>query len=42
LECVCFLDGDERRGQASFKDEDVFATTLQRPGLMLFPMAGDN
>jgi hypothetical protein len=41
LECVCFLDGDERRGQASFKNEDVFATTLQRPGLMLFP-AGDN
>ncbi len=41
LECVCFLDGDERRGQASFKDEDVFTTTLQRPGLMLFPVAGD-
>ena len=42
LECVCFLDGDERRGKASFKDENVFATTLQRPGLMLFPTEGRN
>ncbi len=40
LECVCFLDGDELRGRASFKNEEVFATTLQRPGLMLFPVAG--
>ena len=40
LECVCFLDGDEVRGQASFKDENVFASTLQRPGLMLFPTQG--
>jgi hypothetical protein len=40
LDCVCFLDGDERRGFASFKDEAVFATTLQRPGLMLFPGTG--
>jgi hypothetical protein len=37
LDCVCFLDGDERRGLASFKDESAFVTTLQRPGLMLFP-----
>jgi hypothetical protein len=42
LECVCFLDGDERRGRASFKDEAVFATTVQRPGLMLFPGVGGN
>jgi 1-acyl-sn-glycerol-3-phosphate acyltransferase len=41
LECVCFLDGDERRGFASFKGEEVFVTTLQRPGLMLLPSAGD-
>lgn len=40
LECVCFLDGDEVRGRASFKDEEVFASTLQRPGLMLLPTAG--
>jgi hypothetical protein len=39
LECVCFLDGDELRGRASFKNEEVFVTTLQRPGLMLFPMS---
>jgi hypothetical protein len=37
LECVCFLDGDERRGQAAFKGEEVFAATVERPGLMLFP-----
>jgi hypothetical protein len=37
LDCVCFLDGDERRGIASFQNEDVFVTTVQRPGLMLFP-----
>jgi hypothetical protein len=42
LECVCFLDGDERRGQATFRSEDVFATTLQRPGLILFPAAEEN
>jgi 1-acyl-sn-glycerol-3-phosphate acyltransferase len=41
LECVCFLDGDERRGQAAFKGEDVFAATVERPGLMLFP-AGES
>jgi hypothetical protein len=41
LECVCFLDGDERTGQASFRSEDVFATTLQRPGLMIFPAGGN-
>jgi 1-acyl-sn-glycerol-3-phosphate acyltransferase len=39
LECICFLDGDERKGFASFKDESVFVTTIQRPGLMLFPTA---
>jgi hypothetical protein len=39
LECVCFLDGDERRGQAAFQTEARFITTLQRPGLMLFPAA---
>ncbi len=37
LECVCFLDGDEQRGAASFKDEAVFVRTLERPGLMLLP-----
>jgi 1-acyl-sn-glycerol-3-phosphate acyltransferase len=37
LDCICFLDGDENQGMASFKDESVFATTLERPGLMLFP-----
>ena len=42
LECVCFLDGDERRGRAAFKTEDVFTTTLQRPGLMLFPTGSGN
>jgi len=40
LDCVCFLDGDERRGLASFKDEAEFVTTLQRPGLILFPGTG--
>jgi hypothetical protein len=37
LDCICFLDGDENQGMASFKDESTFATTLERPGLMLFP-----
>jgi 1-acyl-sn-glycerol-3-phosphate acyltransferase len=37
LECVCFLDSDEQRGQAAFKGEDVFITTIERPGLMLLP-----
>jgi 1-acyl-sn-glycerol-3-phosphate acyltransferase len=37
LECVCFLDSDERRGQAKFKSEDVFITTVDRPGLILLP-----
>jgi hypothetical protein len=38
LDCVCFLDGDERQGFASFKDESVFVSTIERPGLMLFPV----
>jgi 1-acyl-sn-glycerol-3-phosphate acyltransferase len=33
LDCVCFLDGDEKTGRATFKDVDVFATTINRPGL---------
>jgi 1-acyl-sn-glycerol-3-phosphate acyltransferase len=33
LDCVCFLDGDEKSGRASFKDTEVFATTINRPGL---------
>jgi 1-acyl-sn-glycerol-3-phosphate acyltransferase len=33
LDCVCFLDGDEKSGRASFKDTEVFATTVSRPGL---------
>jgi len=37
LECICFLDSDERRGQAKFKDEDIFVTTVDRPGLILLP-----
>lgn len=37
LECVCFLDGDERRGAAAFQEEAVFVNTLERPGLMLLP-----
>ena len=37
LECVCFLDGDEQRGKATFQTEDTFTSTLERPGLMLFP-----
>ena len=37
LDCVCFLDCDERQGFASFKDESAFASTIERPGLMLFP-----
>ena len=42
LECVCFLDGDERRGRASFQSEALFIETLQRPGLMLLPAAGNS
>jgi hypothetical protein len=38
LECICFLDGDERQGKASFRDEEVFVRTLERPGLMLVPV----
>lgn len=37
LDCVCFLDGDERRGRADFCDEEVFSTTVERPGLILVP-----
>jgi hypothetical protein len=37
LECVCFLDGDERVGKASFRPEESFITTAERPGLILFP-----
>ena len=37
LDCVCFLDGDERVGKASFRTEETFITTLERPGLILFP-----
>lgn len=37
LDCISFIDGDERRGTASFQDEEVFVKTLARPGLMLFP-----
>lgn len=33
LDCICFLDGDESKGKASFKDEETFVSTLQRPGL---------
>jgi len=36
LECVCFLDGDEASGKASFRDVEVFATTINRPGLTWF------
>ncbi len=39
LDCVCFLDGDERRGRADFCDEEVFSTTIERPGLILVPGA---
>jgi hypothetical protein len=37
LECVCFLDSDEHRGEAQFKSEDIFTTTVDRPGLILLP-----
>ena len=37
LDCVCFLDGDERVGKASFRTEETFITTVERPGLILFP-----
>lgn len=33
FDCVCFLDGDEKSGRASFKDAEVFAATINRPGL---------
>jgi len=33
LSCVCFLDGDEAKGRAAFKNEEAFVSTLQRPGL---------
>ncbi|MCI0744977.1 MAG: 1-acyl-sn-glycerol-3-phosphate acyltransferase [Verrucomicrobia subdivision 3 bacterium] len=36
FECVCFLDGDEKTGRASFKGVEVFATTVNRPGLTWF------
>ena len=36
LDCVCFLDGDETSGKASFRDVEVFATTINRPGLTWF------
>jgi len=42
LECVCFLDSDERGGQAKFKGEDVFITTVDRPGLLLHPSLEKN
>jgi hypothetical protein len=42
LDCVCFLDCDERRGQAAFKGEDVFITTVNRPGLILLPGSEKN
>ena len=42
LECVCFLDCDEQRGQAAFKGEDVFSTTVDRPGLILLPSSDNN
>jgi 1-acyl-sn-glycerol-3-phosphate acyltransferase len=37
LDCVCFLDGDERKGQAAFCGDDVLIMTLERPGLIVFP-----
>jgi 1-acyl-sn-glycerol-3-phosphate acyltransferase len=36
LEYVCFLDGDEKSGKAAFKDAEVLATTILRPGLTWF------
>jgi hypothetical protein len=36
LDCVCFLDGDETSGKASFRDVEVFAATINRPGLTWF------
>ena len=42
LECVCFLDGDERTGRASFRPEETFVTTVDRPGLILFPSGSEN
>jgi hypothetical protein len=41
LDCVCFLDGNEKTGKASFKDVEVFATTIQRPGLTWFQIPSD-
>jgi 1-acyl-sn-glycerol-3-phosphate acyltransferase len=40
LDCVCFLDGDEGKGRAVFREEEVFITTVERPGLMLLPAGG--
>lgn len=42
LECVCFLDGDERVGKAAFRPEEIFVTTLDRPGLILVPAGSEN
>lgn len=42
LECVCFLDGDERVGRAFFRSEATFVTTVERPGLILFPTGSGN
>ena len=42
MECVCFLDSDERRGQAVFKPDEVFMTTVNRPGLMLLSGSGSD
>jgi hypothetical protein len=36
LDCVCFLDGDETSGKASFRDVEIFSTTINRPGLTWF------
>lgn len=36
LDCVCFLDGDETSGKASFRDAEIFSTTINRPGLTWF------
>ena len=35
FDCVCFLDGDEKSGRARFRDVEVFATTINRPGVTL-------
>ena len=36
LDCVCFLDGDETSGKASFRDVEIFSATINRPGLTWF------